>query len=93
MEILALLWPLFEKEGSKINSTDNACGAVARMILRSPSNVPLDQVLPVILKNLPLTRDYEENEPVYNCIFSLLDGNNTYVRYCSRLLSTIFNYS
>jgi hypothetical protein len=60
--------------------TDNACGAVARMINRCPSAIPLDQVLPIFLQSLPLTKDFEENEPVYKCIFGLIKENNAFVR-------------
>ena len=51
---------------------DNAAAAVARMIMTSPSHVPLAQVLPVLLKCLPLNNDMTENETVYNCLFGLL---------------------
>mmetsp|Transcript_14089 Transcript_14089/g.28734 ORF Transcript_14089/g.28734 Transcript_14089/m.28734 type:complete len:1075 (+) Transcript_14089:116-3340(+) len=54
---------------------DNASAAVARMITTSPSSVPLAQVLPVVLKALPLKNDMTENETVYNCLFRLLEKN------------------
>ncbi|KAK1736613.1 importin [Skeletonema marinoi] len=54
---------------------DNASAAVARMITTSPSSVPLAQVLPVVLKALPLKNDMTENETVYNCLFGLLEKN------------------
>jgi len=55
---------------------DNACAAIARMIKTSPANVPLSQVLPVILKALPLKNDMTENETVYSCLFGLLQQQN-----------------
>lgn len=54
---------------------DNACAAIARMIKTSPSHVPLAQVIPVMLKALPLKNDMTENETVYNCLFGLLQQN------------------
>lgn len=42
------------------------------MILRAPEAVPLEQVLPLFLSNLPLKQDSEENDPVFSCIFLLL---------------------
>ncbi len=78
-QLLPLLRPLFDRDESKINITDNACGAVARMILRYPSAMPLDYVLPVFLSSLPLTKDFQENEPVYKCLFALLGTQNAYV--------------
>lgn len=65
--ILGALHPLFEApvEGApskKDNARDNACGAVARMIIKNQAAVPLDQVLPIFLSALPLRRDFAESE-------------------------------
>lgn len=72
------------------NVTDNACGAVARMIMRHPDVVPVDQVLPVFVQALPLKRDYEENEPVYKLLFQLIRSQNTWVFNNLTQLLTIF---
>jgi hypothetical protein len=78
--ILVALSPLFSVDASQGDTSaacvDNACAAVARMIMTSPSHVPLDQVLPVMLKALPLKSDMTENETVYNCLLGLLQANN-----------------
>uniref|UniRef100_A0A1A9UP14 26S proteasome non-ATPase regulatory subunit 5 n=1 Tax=Glossina austeni TaxID=7395 RepID=A0A1A9UP14_GLOAU len=50
---------------------DNICGAIARLIMTNCSLVPLNQVLPVFLKNLPLREDFDENNSVFKC-FKLL---------------------
>lgn len=76
--ILSALYPLFHGQ-NLANVTDNAAGAVARLILSRPEAVPLDQVLPTFTTALPLKRDYEENEPVFECIFSLFRANNSFV--------------
>ncbi|CAG8690182.1 1184_t:CDS:10, partial [Ambispora leptoticha] len=76
--ILAALHPLFVKK-STTNVTDNACGAVCRMMLVHPEAIPIDQVLPVLIQTLPLKKDYQENEPVYQCIFQLFRANNNIV--------------
>jgi hypothetical protein len=81
MQLLQLLSPFFNKQDSKTNITDNVCGAVARMILRNPERVPLEQVLPIFMKSLPLKKDFQENEPVYRCIFTLLKANNAFVSF------------
>ncbi|OZJ01999.1 hypothetical protein BZG36_04727 [Bifiguratus adelaidae] len=75
--ILSALYPLFQT-ATLPNATDNATGAVARMILRNASAVPLDQVLPVFVTALPLKVDFQENEPVYQCIISLFQNNNSF---------------
>ena len=51
---------------------DNAMAAVARMILASHENVPLDQTVPVLLSNLPLKKDFQENKTLYDCIAKLV---------------------
>jgi hypothetical protein len=76
--LLTALSPLFNNQ-TLPNTTDNAAGAVARMIIAHPEAVPLDQVLPVFINALPLKADYEENQPVFECIFKLFGANNAYV--------------
>lgn len=50
---------------------DNAAAAVARMVMAAPQAVPMDQVLPVFLRALPLKTDMTENETVYTCLLGL----------------------
>lgn len=69
---------------------DNACAAVARMIKASPSNVPMAQVLPVMLKAMPLKNDMTENETVYNCLFGLLQQNQADLLANKLELSRVF---
>uniref|UniRef100_A0A0E0GK46 Importin N-terminal domain-containing protein n=1 Tax=Oryza nivara TaxID=4536 RepID=A0A0E0GK46_ORYNI len=51
---------------------DNAAGAIARMIIVQPQSIPLNQVLPVFIKALPLKEDHEESMVVYSCVCNLL---------------------
>ncbi|CAO3681569.1 unnamed protein product [Rhizopus stolonifer] len=76
--LLTTLYPLFQPQAVP-NITDNAAGAVARMIVSRPDAVPLDQVLPVFTSVLPLKADFAENEPVFHCIFQLFRANNSFV--------------
>jgi hypothetical protein len=76
--MLTALYPLFSNQTFP-NTVDNATGAVARLILARPSAMPLDQVLPTFVGALPLKADYEENQPVFECIFQLFNANNTFV--------------
>ncbi|KAL1920186.1 uncharacterized protein VTP21DRAFT_1332 [Calcarisporiella thermophila] len=76
--LLHALHPLFHGQ-TLPNVTDNACGAVCRMISARPDAVPLDDVLPVLVGQLPLKRDFAENEPVYRCIFQLFQAQNSWV--------------
>jgi importin-4 len=82
-QILQSLSPLFSISvagGALAEGTaacvDNAAAAVARMIMASPSHVPMAQVLPAMLNVLPLKTDMTENETVYKCIGGLLEMNH-----------------
>ncbi|KXS17792.1 ARM repeat-containing protein [Gonapodya prolifera JEL478] len=76
--VLQKMQKLFDPE-SVTNQRDNACGALARMILKAPNAVPVDQALPILVGALPLKRDFEENEPVFQALFSLFRVNNSWV--------------
>ncbi|KAI9354912.1 armadillo-type protein [Pilaira anomala] len=76
--LLTALSPLFSNQTIP-NTVDNAAGAVARLILAHPEAVPLDQVLPTFANALPLKADYEENTPVFDCLFKLFSSHNSYV--------------
>lgn len=67
--ILAKLTPLLEAEEAR--QLDNAAGCVSRMIFAHQDHIPLDDVLPALVKLLPLKEDYEENEPVFHMIMKL----------------------
>jgi len=71
-DILRSLHNLFSNSESDDAVRDNAAGAIARMIMVQPQSIPLNQVLPVFIKALPLKEDHEESMPVYSCICSLL---------------------
>ncbi|BGP33234.1 hypothetical protein JCM10296v2_005028 [Rhodotorula toruloides] len=61
------------------NAKDNACGAIARMIVKNASAVPLDQVVPVLVQSLPLRRDYAESSHVFDALLLLLREQNPQV--------------
>ncbi|KAH9975211.1 ARM repeat-containing protein [Russula compacta] len=73
--LLGALQPLFNQPADapapRLNARDNACGAVARLILRNASAVPLAQVLPVLFGALPLRNDLLENRPVFRAVLYL----------------------
>ncbi|XP_044490164.1 importin-4 [Mangifera indica] len=75
-DILRGLYPLFGDSEPDDAVRDNAAGAVARMIIVHPQSVPLNQVLPVFLKVLPLKEDREESMAVYSCVSSLVLQSN-----------------
>ncbi|KAI9598658.1 armadillo-type protein [Syncephalis fuscata] len=72
--ILAALSPLFQCKLP--NAVDNACGAIARLIIAHPNAIQLEEVLPVLVQHLPLRTDYAENEPVYRCLIQLIRSSH-----------------
>lgn len=78
-QLLQALRPLFsvpsDAPPAKLNTRDNAAGAVSRMIVKNTAAVPLDQVLPILFSALPLKNDFLENRPVFRCIFHLFHTN------------------
>ncbi|XP_010916537.1 probable importin subunit beta-4 [Elaeis guineensis] len=78
-DILRSLWTLFGESEPDDAVRDNAAGAVARMIMVQPQSIPLNQVLPVFLKALPLKEDREESLTVYGCIYNLLLSSNAQI--------------
>ncbi|OMO60738.1 Armadillo-like helical [Corchorus capsularis] len=75
-DILRGLYPLFGESEPDDAVRDNAAGAVARMIMVHPQSIPLNQVLPVFLRALPLKEDHEESMTVYNCVSMLVLSSN-----------------
>ncbi|KAK8966711.1 hypothetical protein KSP40_PGU008851 [Platanthera guangdongensis] len=71
-DILRGLYPLFSSSEPDDAVRDNAASAVARMIMAQPQSIPLDQVLPVFVKALPLKEDYAESLSVYGCLCKLI---------------------
>lgn len=79
-QILGGLEPLFGIDPTAGESSaacvDNVAACVARMIMASPSHVPTAQVLPAMLRLLPLKTDMTENETIYTCLLGLLQMNH-----------------
>jgi hypothetical protein len=67
--ILGKLENMLRLQGARIK--DNAAGCLSRMIMKHPERVPIPHVLPALVDLLPLEDDYEENAPVYECIYKL----------------------
>jgi importin-4 len=63
------LEPLVQIKESRM--IDNVAGCLARMMTKHPDNGFVEEVLPLVAGVLPLKEDYEENAPIYTCIFKL----------------------
>ena len=86
--ILSSLSPLF-MSATKTNLIDNLCGCISRMILKAPDAIPLGEVLPAVLKALPLKNDFAENRPVFKMIIILLAQNNSVVFFIYKLIDAL----
>jgi hypothetical protein len=69
--ILGKLAPLLQDSSSTGHLLDNAAGCVARMILAHPTDIPLAEVLPHLVKLAPAKEDSEVNGPLFQCFVRL----------------------
>lgn len=78
--LLTALQPYFAKSADESEDAktarDNACGCMARMIMKNPDAVPLDQALPILFSSLPLENDPAEWTPVLLCLIQLVQANS-----------------
>lgn len=75
ISILSAFSPLFDRSADTNETNqacDNACGALARLILKNADALPLEQVLPTYLGCLPVRQDMVENVRAFPpaCIFA-----------------------
>lgn len=73
-DILNKLEPMLSLNEAHIS--DNVAGCLCRMITANPQPELVQRLLPAVLNVLPLKEDYEENEPIYQCIYKLYDQQN-----------------
>ncbi|KAK2578828.1 hypothetical protein KPH14_002445 [Odynerus spinipes] len=85
-DILQVLSSAIAKE-SHIGVRDNVVGAIARLIIANYGILPLDQVFPVFVNQLPLKEDFEENKVVFKSILILYQaGHNILQSHMCALL-------
>ncbi|XP_012138134.1 importin-4 isoform X2 [Megachile rotundata] len=75
-DILQVLSSAIAKE-SHAGARDNVVGAIARLIIANYSNIPLEQVFPVFVNQLPLKEDFEENKAVFRSILTLYQAGHS----------------
>ena len=86
--ILRKLEPMLQIKDARIK--DNAAGCLCRMIMAHPDRVPIPDVLPALVGLLPLKDDFEENAPVYQCIFKLYEQGEPTVQTLTPSLIPVF---
>lgn len=86
-DILTKLEPMLSIDHARIK--DNATGCVCRMIISHPDRVPIADVLPVLVGLLPLKEDFEENAPVYECLYKLCKSSRPNLHLCRLVLTKL----
>lgn len=61
---------------SHAGTRDNVVGAIARLIIANYSNLPLEQVFPIFVEQLPLKEDFLENKAVFRSIIRLYQAGH-----------------
>ncbi|KAL1955720.1 hypothetical protein VTO42DRAFT_8192 [Malbranchea cinnamomea] len=69
---------------------DNAAGCLGRMILKHRNSVPVADVLPSLVDVLPLTKDYDENDPLYRMICQMYKWEDPTIRDLTPRLIPVF---
>ncbi|CAN8098527.1 unnamed protein product [Discula destructiva] len=88
VDILSKLEPMLSIDHARIK--DNATGCVCRMITAHPERMPIADVLPVLVGLLPLKEDFEENPPVYECLYKLYEANEPTIQSLTPKLIVVF---
>ncbi|KAM3551709.1 hypothetical protein MY1884_007581 [Beauveria asiatica] len=70
--------------------TDNVAGALCRMMMKNLDAGFVSEALPAVVNVLPLEEDYEENEPIYKCIYILYEQSNQTVQQLTPQLLAVF---
>jgi hypothetical protein len=74
----------------EMRMTDNVAGCLSRMIMKNPDAGFVAEVLPAIVNVLPLTEDFEENEPIYQCFYKLYEQGNPTIQQLTPQLKGVF---
>lgn len=69
---------------------DNICAAISRLIVVNVGAVPMDQVFPVLMKNLPLREDMQENSTILRCfLFLFAAGHPQFQLHLAQILAVV----
>lgn len=92
-EILSKVEPMLYAQSQENRILDNACGCLSRLMMKHPDRVPIGDFLPNMVSKLPLTDDkdgFEENAPIYECIYKLYDHSEPTVMSLTPQLIPVF---
>jgi len=88
-EIMKILHEVMSKEKDG-RVLDNVCAALCRMVMTSPADVVIDEVIPAVIKNLPLKEDQEENKTIFGCLCQMYWNNNDVViKHIPQILNAV----
>lgn len=77
--ILAKLSELLSHESAP-RVVDQVTGAVCRFVVADMAGVPVDDIVPAVVKNLPLKEDEDEYEMVFKCFATLYAAGHPSVK-------------
>merc|ERR1740129_2221214 len=80
-QILARLSELLSHESSP-RVVDQVTGAVCRFIVADMASVPVDDIIPAVIKNLPPKEDDDEYEMVFKCFTVLYAAGHSSIKMC-----------
>uniref|UniRef100_A0A6M2CSE5 Putative karyopherin importin beta 3 ovary overexpressed n=1 Tax=Rhipicephalus microplus TaxID=6941 RepID=A0A6M2CSE5_RHIMP len=87
--LLEALSTMLAREDNR-HAKDNICGAVAKLLLVGVTVVPVEQIFPVLLQQLPLQEDFEENDSVFHCICYLCGiGHEVFMKNLPAILRIV----
>ncbi|PKS07829.1 hypothetical protein jhhlp_006437 [Lomentospora prolificans] len=87
-QVVTKLEPALSVTDSRMQ--DNICGCFSRMMMRNPEPAIIAKLLPEVVNVLPLKEDFEENAPIFQCIFKLYDASNPTVQELTPRLVPVF---
>jgi hypothetical protein len=87
-KLLKLIIPILSEESSDDYVYDNALGSISRIISGQSDNIQqYDQVVLLFIEKLPLRKDMEEYEPIFECLMGLISkGNSAITKYMGKVI-------
>jgi len=90
-QILQNLSAALSREDTDL-ALDNICAAIARLILTNINAVPMEQVFPALMKNLPLREDFHEYTTILKCLMYLFqNGHALFHSYLPQIFNVVLH--
>lgn len=84
---------IFEKlsqivsKGTEDGIRDHICGVIAQLILTNQTNVPIEYMMPLIIQNIPLHKEFYENKAVFKAFHKILKTKSEFfIQHLKRVI-------